>query len=272
MLRNKLKPNTMAMARKITRQLQRFNISVEAGDNEDPHLPEQEIDLIIVLGGDGTILRTARNYFGLDRPILGINMGTIGFLSSIEEHEFDAYLEKLVAGDYDLESRMMLETRLFTGDVLIASSFCLNEIVIRSRTAHMVKLKALTGEQLIGTYRGDGIIIATPTGSTAYSLSAGGPILDPFMEAIVLTPISPYYLHKRPIVISAHRKLVLVPITCMEALVSVDGENFSILREDHRIEIFKSDLQLKLVKLKEVDFFYRLLNKLGRSEEPDDGR
>lgn len=264
---NSYNSKTILMAETFSQKLKKYNIDVIIENHKVSPFVYGDIDLIIVLGGDGTILQSARNYASELAPILGVNMGNIGFLSSIEENEFDDFIEKLISLEYSIEKRMMIDVFLYHEEELCERLSCLNEIVVKSNSCHMIELIVKHETQIIGKYRGDGLIFATPTGSTAYSLSAGGPIIDPDMEAIILTPISPHVLNKRPIVFAPTKQITVYPLKDKKAIIAVDGQVVIDLQANQYIEIKKAEQSLQLVKLKEIDFFRRLTRRLGRGEE-----
>lgn len=215
----------------------------------------EDKDLIIVLGGDGTILRAARELGGRETPLLGVNMGNVGFLCNLEGRELEKYLEQILARRYALEERMILEIDIYDGDNHIYCGHCLNELVARSSTGNMIRLDICIDEEEIEHYRGDGIIISTPTGSTAYSLSSGGPVVDPRLGAIILTPIASHRLSQRPMVLHPGRSLSIVPRDCRKALISIDGQVDIDFKANYKIRIQTAAGKLKLAKLKERPFF-----------------
>lgn len=265
LVNNRYKKNTKLMAEKIAVELNAMNIdaAIDSG-KEDPLI--KDMDKIIVLGGDGTILRAARRYARWQVPVLGVNMGTVGFLSNIENNEFHEYLQQFIAGDYSLDERMMLEVSIYQANSLQKTVYCLNEVVVRSETSRMVSFNIQVDGQTVGAYRGDGIIIATPTGSTAYSLSSGGPVTDPLLESFVITPIASSVISKRPMVVSADRTLCLAPFECREASICMDGQVKLDFQPDYNIKISKAPYKLKLVDLKRVPFFSTVEERLRRNE------
>jgi NAD+ kinase len=185
-----------------------------------------EVDLIVVLGGDGTLLAAARDAGSRPVPILGINLGTLGFLAEVAPEEQFEVLEKVLAGDFDTVARMRLRVTARRGDRELASTLALNDAVIsRSELSRMIDLRTLADGTPLTTYHGDGLIVATPTGSTAYTLSAGGPILTPGAKVFVLTPICPHTLTQRPLVLS-HATRLEIRVFPREgaAQLTVDGQ------------------------------------------------
>jgi NAD+ kinase len=262
LVNNHYKEHTAEMARKLAARLGALNINVdmEGQDHSDNH------DLVIVLGGDGTILRAARQYASRSLPVLGINMGTVGFLSNIEADELDNYLERLVTAQYALDERMMLCIDIYEGEQITESLYSLNELVVRATTPRMISFNLSINGQDSGIYRGDGLIVASPTGSTAYSLSAGGPICDPQMDAYVITPIAPHFICQRPVVLSSDKTLQLRPIDCQGATICIDGQIRRDFMTSNVIKISQADFKLKLVDLKGTGFFSNIGNRLRRTE------
>lgn len=262
LVNNRYKEQTAVMAKKLARKLKSLDIAVQMEDGN----VSQGQDLIIVLGGDGTILRAARQYAHQNLPVLGVNMGTVGFLSNIEIDELEQYLPRLLAGDYTLDYRMMLKIDICTDDTVDESFYCLNELVIRSATPRMVSFDLAIDTQTPGFYRGDGLIIASPTGSTAYSLSAGGPLSDPLLEAFIITPIAPHFIGKKPMVISAQRELNITPRECQDAIICMDGQLKRQFNLGNNIRIKQADFKFKLIDLKGKGFFSRMGSRLRQIE------
>ncbi|MGE5389730.1 MAG: NAD(+)/NADH kinase [Deltaproteobacteria bacterium] len=264
LVNNRYREETFVMAEKLAEELTSLGVEVEMEcQTEAPG----SADVIMVLGGDGTILRAARQY-GMDGvPLLGINMGTLGFLSNLKDSELEQYLQKLVKGDYIIDERMLLETRIYDGDDLIRTVYCLNEVVVRSRTPRMIIFEIIVSGQLMGRYRGDGVIIATPTGSTAYSLSAGGPVCDPALEAFLITPLAMHNVIKRPMVIHADNEIIINPVESEESVISLDGQIKMDFNATYKIQVVKADRKLKLVQLHPTPFFGTLEQRLRRIEE-----
>ena len=246
LVNNRYKKNTVEMAQKIAQKLSALDITVEIEDN----YTGQPQDLIIVLGGDGTILRAARQYAHKNTPILGVNMGTVGFLSNIRIEELEQYLKQLLSGDYGLDQRMMLAIDICQNAKVVESCYSLNELVIRAATPRMISFNLAIDGQIPRTYRGDGLIIASPTGSTAYSLSAGGPICDPELESFIITPIAPHFIDTKPLVISSRRTLEITPLECQDAIICIDGQIRRDFKPDNSIKVRQGEFKLQLVDLK----------------------
>ena len=204
-----------------------------AGDLEAHGRELPTTDILVVLGGDGTFLLAAQSVSLVDVPILGVNLGKVGFLSKAEAHELEAVLEKLVAGRYAIRERMALAGSILPGGRPSESQFtALNDIVIaRGSLARVVRLDVSIDESHLATFVADGLVVASPTGSTGYSFSAGGPILDPSGRNLVVTPIAGYLSAIRSIVVSPEQVVRCRVVDAHEALVSIDG------REDRRIQV-----------------------------------
>jgi NAD+ kinase len=192
-----------------------------------------ETDLLVVLGGDGTFLRAAQAVAQVDVPLLGVNLGKVGFLSKAEAHQLEPVLAQLIAGEYTLGERMGLAGAILPGGGASGPTFtALNDIVIaRGALARVVRLEVAIDESHLATFIADGLVVSSPTGSTGYSFSAGGPILDPQSRNLVLTPIAAYLSAIRSIVVSPRQVVRCRVVEALESLVSIDG------REDHRIVV-----------------------------------
>ncbi|MDI3310215.1 MAG: NAD(+)/NADH kinase [Thermoanaerobacterium sp.] len=183
-------------------------------------------DFIVVLGGDGTILNVARQCASFSAPILGVNLGHLGFLAEVDAEDVFEAVEKIVKGEFSIDKRMMLEASIVKDNMEAVNFIALNDIVVtRGSFSRMVKLKVFVNEQYVNTYLADGIIISSPTGSTAYSLSAGGPIVYPNLELFVITPICPHTLHSRSIIVSEKDKVKLVIVgENQDVMITTDGQ------------------------------------------------
>lgn len=226
-----------------------------------------ECDFLIAIGGDGTIIHSAHYISEYDKPVLGINAGNLGFMAGLEKEEL-SLLRNLISGEYEVEDRMMISAKLYEGDELIYERNCLNDAVI-SRGGNMrlcdFEIKSEMSKPLF--YRADGIIVATPTGSTAYSLSAGGPVVDTSIESIILTPICPHSLLARSLIFNGSSELTL-RVKCSDeekTVFSCDGEAGIEIGNNTRIVISKADKSAKIIKIK-ADGFADILSKkfIGR--------
>lgn len=226
----------------------------------------QTCELLIVFGGDGTLLKAARDVAEFGLPLLGINLGRLGFMSEIELEDFES-LDKLIAGEYRIEKRMMLTGVIRSKEETVRVT-ALNDIVIsRGSLSRMIDLDVYLEDTFVNSYPADGIVISTPTGSTAYSLSAGGPIIEPDMHLIVLTPICPHTLHARSVIISDERKIKIMLRHSEDetAFVSVDGQDVLQMNSSDVVEIERSTRIVRLIKIRERGFYQILREKLSSS-------
>jgi NAD+ kinase len=229
-------------------------------------LPAQ-VDAVIVLGGDGTLLSMARAVGDLGVPILGINLGGLGFLTATTLDELLPAMEALLAGAMAVEERMMLSARLVRGPQTIGEYVALNDVVItKSAMSRIIDLAVSVGGRHATSYRADGLIISTPTGSTAYNLSTGGPILFPTMDAVVLTPIAPHTLSNRPIVLPGGERIDVTLRADQEVMLTMDGQVGVPLRERDRVEVGKARARIRLLRFEQRDFFSVLRTKLKWGE------
>ena len=232
-----------------------------------PKIPPM-VDLMIVLGGDGTLLSVARLIENRDVPILGVNLGGLGFLTEVTLDELFVTLEKIFKAEFTPDNRLMIRAQVFRQGERVVSSYCLNDTVIsKGVMARMIRLEVSINGQFVTALRGDGLILATPTGSTAYSLSAGGPIINPSVDAIVFTPICPHTLTNRPIVIPSSATLnVTVKSREDGAMVTFDGQVGFTLRPDDVIEIKAAEHKITLIRAPEKNFYAILREKLKWGE------
>ena len=220
------------------------------------------IDFAISVGGDGTFLTTASLVGHLDIPILGINCGHLGYLAEVQMDNIDAVLDQLITNNYTIEQRRMLEVTCQQGGKIV-SPYALNEVaILKSGLSSMITLDvALNGENL-HNYKADGLLIATPTGSTAYNLSAGGPLLDPHVNAIILTPVATHSLNIRPLVVLDDSRIdVKISSRNGNYLLSVDGRS-QVLSQDLQLHIERSQRTIKLVRINGQTFMQSLKDKL----------
>lgn len=212
-----------------------------------------EGDLVMVLGGDGTLLKTARSYADSGTPILGVNLGTVGFLSSIEPEDLMEALDLLLQGKYEIKKRMMINVQLLRdGQGCLHQSIALNDAVIKARVLHTIKIKLWLDGLLYTRYQGDGVICATPTGSTAYSLSAGGPILEPSISALVITPICPQFSSSHPLVIRSSSQLEFELDSDYETYLTIDGEEEIPIQKGDLVRITRSSVVARTIQLNQV--------------------
>ena len=225
------------------------------------------VDLLITLGGDGTLLRGARTVAATHTPVLGVNLGHLGFLTSLALADLTLGLEMLFRGEYWLDVRSTLEARVTGADGTNGESFiAINDAVLhKGGFARVIRLAVHVGpdQQEVGTYTADGIILSTPTGSTAYSLSAGGPIIDPSMDCILATPICPHTLVVRPLVLPMDLQLTVTPLSGIdEVILTVDGQDGAELRPGDHLAVRRGKPTVPLIRLAGQNFFSTLRRKL----------
>lgn len=229
-----------------------------------------DVECLLVLGGDGTLIQTARDFVEKDIPLIGINLGTLGFLTSVEKEDITSCLDALIADDYVIEKRMMIEGKVYHEGKLIKQSVALNDIIVtRAGFSRIVEVKLFINGMLVDIYSGDGIIISTPTGSTGYNLSAGGPVVFPETELMLATPICSHSLSARSIVVSARDEIVIEmgfrkKTQKEEAIVTYDGQTSIELCPFDRIEIKKADVTVRTIKVNQRSFYEILRSKIGR--------
>ena len=223
-------------------------------------------DFILVLGGDGTILSVAKEAAENDIPVVGINLGRLGFLAEIEQNALEDGLNRLFSGEYIVEERMMIEADLGDG----TASRALNDIVITRANVSLriLELDVSIDDEYLDDFKADGIIIATPTGSTAYSLSAGGPIIDPALPCMMITPICPHKMYSRTIIIPPSKTVTVTCKSCQEneAVVAADSEILGTLSKNESVTIKLSPHKLKLIRLNGDCFYGALRRKLMKKE------
>lgn len=232
------------------------------------NMPE-DIECVLVLGGDGTLLQAARELLQRHIPLLGINLGTLGFLTSAEKSELPKCLDSVLDDSCSIDERMMLEGVAYHGSEKIQMNIALNDVIIaRAGFSRLVELKIYVNGELLSIYNADGIIVSTPTGSTGYSLSAGGPIIFPQTDVIVITPICPHSLQARSLVVSGEDRIMIEigrrrKTQKEEAMVTFDGRSAQELETGDRIEIYKAQETTQLIRLKGRSFYQALQNKIG---------
>jgi NAD+ kinase len=221
-------------------------------------------DLMLVLGGDGTMIATARQMGDTEVPVLGVNYGGLGYLAEFRIEELYVALESILDGNYRLDKRVMLSVELIRGDESITRNRVLNDVVInKSALARIIEIEAHLNEQFVNAFRADGLIVSTPTGSTAYNLSAGGPVIFPSMNAVVITPICPFTLSNRPIVVPDDSIIELRLKTDQEDVtLTLDGQVGLPLKVEDRVMIRKSKTMFNLVQPMNRNYFDVLRDKL----------
>ncbi len=244
-------------------------------EETDAVIIPETIDCAIVLGGDGTIIQAANDLMTHSIPILGVNLGTLGFLAEIEVHNMEEALDRLFKDDYRIENRIMIE-----GEIIYSTKqdsmenmlgYALNDLVIaRKGFSRIINLGIYVNDELVDNFLGDGVIISTPTGSTAYNLSAGGPIIIPKASVMVITPICPHSLSPRSVVVSAEDTIKVVvgkskKTQEAEAIATFDGKKVIDLGTDDTIVIKKAKYNTKLIKLSRAGIYEILRSKLGNN-------
>ena len=224
----------------------------------------RQVDLMLVLGGDGTMIATARMVGDTEVPVMGVNYGGLGYLAEFPIEELFPALEAILAGQYQVQQRLMLSVELWRGDQLVTRNRVLNDVVVnKSALARIIEIEAYLNQQFVNLFRADGLIVATPTGSTAYNLSAGGPIIFPSMNAVVITPICPFTLSNRPIVVPDDSMIEVRLMTRNEEVaLTLDGQVGFPLQAGDRAVIRKSKTSFNLVQPRNRNYFDVLRNKL----------
>jgi len=278
---NRLKDKNLTTTNRIRSFLelkgQRVTIKADGDDWKEKStadtddIPEdvpQDADCMIVLGGDGTVLQAARETKRLHIPIIGVNLGTLGYMTEIEPATLEDSLERLIAGDYIQENRMMLNGKAQLKDGGTLEGWALNDIVIsRSGSLQIIKFDIYVNGQFLNAYNADGMIVTTPTGSTGYNLSAGGPLIEPSAQLITLTPICPHSLNQRSIILSSEDVIEIeIPayrgnrVQTVEA--NFDGSHVIPLCTGDKIRIVKSEKITEFIKLNQVSFLEVLHKKM----------
>lgn len=225
-----------------------------------------KIETLIVLGGDGTILQVADECARHGIAVLGVNLGRVGFMSEVEVDDIEAAVQKLLSGEYRIQSRMMLKIEIRQNGSVQGTYYALNDVVIaKSPKARLIYMKLYADGEQVNAYTADGVVIATPTGSTGYSLSAGGPVVDPSMELCVATPICAHMLSARAAVMSPDKELVirLDDEQNNEAAVSIDGDTQAHIRHGDEVVITKAEYKTRLIKIGNQSFYDTLIRKLS---------
>lgn len=267
---NLSKPNVFEVASKITTWLTARKVVVYAqqelpwGHGFVLGEPLPPVDLVMVLGGDGTFLAVAGMYGPSGIPLLGVNLGHLGFLTEVEMGDLEQALEKLVQKKYQVEKRGMLDARVLRQGKTVSKALVLNDVVVaKGPLARIIHLEVAVDGVSIGSYRGDGLIVATPTGSTGYSLSAGGPIVAPNVDISIVTPICPHTLNARPIVVAKGSIITVRTKTSQsDTYITLDGQQGMELEGDDILEITSSQHETSLVRLKGKNFFDILAKKI----------
>lgn len=264
---NEEKDKEHSVANVIKSYLEKSEHCVKIVSHRENICPEEETDMAIVLGGDGTVIQVAKKIAGMNIPILGVNLGTLGFLTEVEKPKLYYALDAVMSGHYSIEKRMILAGATLSSE---ERSLAVNEVIVGKKDlGRMITLSVWVNDELMDTYVADGVIVATPTGSTAYNLSAGGPVLSPNMEALVITPICPHSLNKRSLVVSSGDSIrIQVERTresyVDEATVRCDGEVLWSIQSGEVASIRKAEESFDVVSIRDVGFFEKMRSKLNR--------
>lgn len=225
----------------------------------------QNSDFLVTIGGDGTLISAVRRSYHYQLPVLGIHAGKLGFLADLDFSELESFLDKMLIGEYRIDKRAILQATIVTpsGE---SDIFAFNDIVLtRPSIAKMIRLETYVDGRSFNTYYGDGVVVSTPTGSTAYNLSAGGPVLFPLTQVFALTPICPHSLTQRPVVLPGHFEIVMKTPDA-SALVIVDGQDLVEISENDTVHIKLASGAAHLIHRKEFNYFEVLKEKLGWGE------
>jgi len=243
-----------------------FSLPDEAIVNREEF--QKQSDMIMILGGDGTFLAGGLLALNRNVPILGVNLGRLGFLTEITEEELFPMLENIEKGEVAIEIRHLLQARVKKSDQTIFEGYVINDVVVnKAAIARMLEIETKVNQHFLAVFKADGLIISTPTGSTAYSLAAGGPIVFPTMEAIIMTPICPHSLNHRPLVIPDHLTVtVQVQTPAENVILTLDGQTVRSLQDKECVEIAKSQYHLNIIKSPFKSYFDILKSKLRWAE------
>ncbi len=256
--------SALAFGKKVARYLENKDKEVILGKMDEvaiqKEIREGEYDLLIALGGDGTMLRAGHLSGPQDLPILGINLGRFGFLTEINQEEWVEAFEQLMAGDFWIEHRMMLDVILWRNEEKKGAWVALNEAVVsRGEIVRPIQLEININNRHLSTYIADGIISATPTGSTAYAMAAGGPILAPEMQNIVVVPVAPHLSIEQPLVLDGNDTLSITTRTEHKAMLTIDGQAPMLIKTEDRVDIQRSEYTVKFIRFQDPGYFYRNL-------------
>ncbi|MFA7149241.1 MAG: NAD(+)/NADH kinase [Syntrophomonadaceae bacterium] len=225
------------------------------------------VDMVFVIGGDGTLLKTARLFARVGTPMLGVNMGRVGFLSSIEPEQLITYVEPILNREYYLENRMMIDVDVIRNGELIRQGTALNDAVIKTRTTHTINISLQVNHRPYTTIRGDGVVCATPTGSTAYSFSAGGPIIDVSLTVLAITPICSQLACSRAVILDADSRLVFELDSEYSTSLALDGEETLVLIRGDQIRIKKAAITANIIQLNPISSSEKILGKSKQIRE-----
>jgi NAD+ kinase len=232
----------------------------------DEKLPQKidsgQVDALIVMGGDGSILNASHLCARAGVPILGINMGSFGFLMELQKNNWQEYISRLLKGDYRREERMLLLAQLWHEDVLKQSWEVVNEVVVcRGQQVQPIRLHASVNGYPMASYVADGLIVSTPTGSTAYALAAGGPIMPPELRSMLIVPVAPHLSLDRAIILSEGSGVTITANTNHQAVLSADGQEAVIMEKDDFVKVETSQRNVTFIRFHDPGYFYRNLNR-----------
>ena len=261
---NAAAPKANILVEQVTKSLKTSDVTVNTFfyDFENPgNTPDLDgIDLLIVIGGDGSLLRAGHFCAPLGIPLLGIRSGRLGFLVELDDSELEQNLEKLLRAEYRLERRMMLKTELFSQNTLKNSWDVINEAVVcRGKDVHPIEVRVDLNEGYLNSYIADGVIVSTATGSTGYALAAGGPILPPELRNMLILPIAPHLSLDRAVVLAEGAEVNLFPTINHDVVISIDGMAPVLLEDGDRVHILANQHSLYKVRFGEPNYFYRNL-------------
>ena len=261
----------------LQRHLEACDLEVYLGDTTASNIPGRRIedsgkplsdtiDLGIVIGGDGTMLHAARSLAPVGLPLIGINLGRLGYLTDIPAGQMTQLIDELLAGQFTIEERIMLQVEVFADDQLTEHGVALNDVaLVKGETGRMIEFETYVNGESVGRTRGDGMILSTPTGSTAYALSVGGPILHPLLPAILFAPVCPHSLGQRPLVLddSSHIKIDIVDLAGACANVFVDGIHRIAVAETDFLTVRRADIATRMIRINSHNHYTALRSKLG---------
>lgn len=267
------KEDALALADDLIKRLEndgvRIWLEAEAAallGREDLVGPDEELAaarIALVLGGDGAFLKAARRAAPYGLPILGVNLGHLGFLTAVEPSGLEEALERVYRGDYAIEERLMLKAEVWREEKLVASSFGLNDAAVtRGMFARVIEFETWIDGSLVGTFLADGVVVATPTGSTAYSLSAGGPIVHPGVEALIVTPICPHTMGARTVVTMPDQQVTIRILSRDDAMLTVDGQVGESLKALDRVVVERASKPARLVNFGDRSFYGLIHHRL----------
>jgi len=262
------------LASRGVRVLLEQDTAVHLADPAAPASPagelEREIDLAIVVGGDGTMLHVARALARHEVPLLGVNLGRLGFLTDVSAEHMSEEVGKIIGGEFASEERNLLQAEIMRAGRIVHSEIALNDVIIgKGELSRLIEFETYLNGEFVNHMRADGVIVATPTGSTAYALSAGGPILEPTLGALLMVPICPHTLSARPIVFSDDRvvEIVIVGSRRHAAHITFDGQTSHSLEGNDRVYVRKADMPVHLIHPSNRNHYYVLRTKLRWGEQ-----